>query len=257
MTRTYVVTGAASGIGAATATYLRARGDTVIGSDLRDADVIADLSTPAGRTALIDGVARLSNGRIDGVVANAGGGPPETMLALNFFGTVATLDGLRPLLANSGAPRAVAVSSVSSLGAPSTEIVEACLTMDEPRAIAAGVKAIDDNNALLLYGCAKRALTRWCRRAAVSPEWAGAGILLNVVAPGFIDTPAAQYILTNPEHRAEMDRLVPLRAARPGRPSEMAAMLAWCVGAENALMTGQVLFVDGGLECQARGEQSW
>jgi hypothetical protein len=37
----------------------------------------------------------------------------------------------------------------------------------------------------------------------------------------------------------------------------MAAMIAWCVGAENALLTGQVLFVDGGLECLARGEQIW
>ena len=257
MTRTYVVTGAGSGIGAATTAYLRARGDTVIGSDLRDADIVADLTTTAGRAALVDGAARLSDGRIDAVVANAGGGPAETMLALNFFGAVATLDGLRPLLAKGDAPRAVAVSSVSSLGAPAPDIIDACLRKNEANASAAGQNAIEENNALLLYGCAKRALTRWCRRAAVSPEWADAGILLNVVAPGFIDTPAAQYILTNPTHRAEMDRLVPLRAARTGRASEMAAMLAWCVSAENALMTGQVLFVDGGLECRARGEHSW
>ena len=91
MTRTYVVTGAGSGIGAATTSHLRARGDTVIACDLRDGDVVGDLSTIEGRAALIDGVARLSGGTIDGVVANAGGGPPETMLALNFFGAVATL----------------------------------------------------------------------------------------------------------------------------------------------------------------------
>jgi NAD(P)-dependent dehydrogenase (short-subunit alcohol dehydrogenase family) len=161
------------------------------------------------------------------------------------------------LLAKSPAPRAVAISSVSSLGPFSDELVDACLTNDEADAIATGGKAIEENNALLLYGSAKRALNRWCRRAAVSSDWAGGGILLNVIAPGFIDTPAAAYILTNPEHRAQMDRLVPLRAGRPGRPSEMAAAIAWCVGADNALMTGQVLFVDGGLECQARGEQSW
>ena len=41
--RTYVVTGAASGIGAATARYLRDRGARVIACDLRDVDVIADL----------------------------------------------------------------------------------------------------------------------------------------------------------------------------------------------------------------------
>lgn len=257
MNRIYVVTGAGSGIGAATTACLRARGDRVIACDLREGDVMADLSTAAGRATLIDGVGRLSQGRIDGVVANAGGGPVDSMLALNFFGAVATLDGLRPLLAKSRAPRAVAVSSVSSLALGAADVIDACLSMDEPKAIAIGRRAIDEKNEGVLYGSAKRALNRWCRRVAATPEWAGAGILLNVVAPGFVDTPAAQYILTNPAGRAEMDRLVPLRAGRPGRASEMAAMLAWCVGEENALLTGQVLFVDGGLECLARGEQYW
>src|SRR5258707_7159970 len=106
MDRTYVVTGAASGIGAATTHLLRERGQRVIASDLHDADVIADLATAEGRAALVDGVARLSGGRIDAIVANAGGGPPQTSLQLNFFGAVATLDGLRPLLDASPAPRA-------------------------------------------------------------------------------------------------------------------------------------------------------
>jgi len=257
--RTYVVTGAASGIGAATALSLRDQGARVIGADLRNADVIADLATPDGRSALVEGVTRLSGGWIDGIVANAGGGPAETMLALNFFGAVATLEGLRPLLAASAAPRAVCVSSVSSLGAPNRAIVEACLALDERTAIAAGRCALEapGEQALDLYGSAKHALNRWCRRVAVQPAWAGAGIPLNVVAPGVIDTPAAAWITTNPAAQAEMAQRTPMPTARPGRPEQIAAVLAWCVGPENALMTGQVLFVDGGLECRARGEQSW
>ena len=105
MGRICVVTGSASGIGAATASLLRRQGCHVIGSDLHDADVVADLTTTDGRAALVRGVSRLAGGRIDAVVANAGGGPPETCLSLNFFGAVATLEGLRPLLENSPAPR--------------------------------------------------------------------------------------------------------------------------------------------------------
>jgi NAD(P)-dependent dehydrogenase (short-subunit alcohol dehydrogenase family) len=258
MDRTYVVTGAASGIGAATARYLRERAAKVIACDLRDADVIADLTTGQGRAELVAGVTRLSGGRIDAIVANAGGGPAETMLSLNFFGAVATLEGLRPLLEASPAPRAVMVSSIASMGPGVPALVEACLSMDEPAASAAAKEAIAAGKGPLdLYGSAKIALNRWCRRVAGSPPWAGAGIPLNVVAPGFIDTPAAAYILSDPERKAMAERMVPLRGAFPGRPEQMAATLAWCVSPENSLMTGQILFVDGGAECLARGERSW
>jgi NAD(P)-dependent dehydrogenase (short-subunit alcohol dehydrogenase family) len=258
MDRTYVVTGAASGIGAATTRYLQERGGQVIGCDLHDADVIADLTNAKGRAELVDGVTRLSGGKIDGIVANAGGGPIETMLALNFFGAVATLEGLRPLLTNSPAPRAVTVSSVASVGPFVPAIIEACLSMDEPAAIAAASDAITAGKGPLdLYGSAKHALNRWCRRVACKPGWAGAGIPLNVVGPGFIDTPAAAYILSDPGRRAEAAQMVPMRGAYPGRPEQMAAILAWCVSPENSLMTGQILFVDGGLECSTRGERSW
>jgi NAD(P)-dependent dehydrogenase (short-subunit alcohol dehydrogenase family) len=142
MDRTYVVTGAASGIGAATARHLREQGHRVIACDLHDADVIADLATNQGRAQLVEGVTRLSAGKIDAIVANAGGGPAETMLAVNFFGTVATLEGLCSLMQNSPAPRAVMVSSIASLSPTDPRILEACLAMDEPAAIAAGKDAI-------------------------------------------------------------------------------------------------------------------
>jgi NAD(P)-dependent dehydrogenase (short-subunit alcohol dehydrogenase family) len=270
MDRTYVVTGAASGIGAATTRYLRERGGRVIACDLRNADIVADLTTVEGRAELVEGVTRLSGGKIDAIIANAGGGPPETSLSLNFFGAVATLDGLRPLLVTSQAPRAVAVSSIASLSPTDPALVGACLSMDEHRAIAAArefatkTAPLDAMTAaqglkvgLDLYGNAKHALNCWCRSVAVKAEWAGAGIPLNVIAPGFIDTPAAAYILSDPERSAAMERMVPMRGAYPGRPEQMAAILAWCVSPENSLMTGQVLFVDGGVECLQRGESRW
>jgi NAD(P)-dependent dehydrogenase (short-subunit alcohol dehydrogenase family) len=268
--RTYVVTGAASGIGAATAHYLREQGGLVIGCDLHDADVIADLTTTEGRVALVDGVTRLTGGRIDAIVANAGGGVPETSMSLNFFGAVATLEGLRPLLARSPAPRAVAVSSVAALRPPIPALVDSCLDMDETAANAAARDAfaartqvpVGENApghagaALDLYAAAKRALQLWCRRAAAKPEWAGAGIPLNVIALGVFDTPAAASILSDPARRAAMARLAPLCGAYPGRPKEAAAALSWCVSAKNSQMTGQILYIDGGIECLARVEGS-
>src|SRR5579885_3385071 len=257
MERTYVVTGAASGIGAATARYLRERGGRVIGSDLRDAEVIADLVTAEGRAALVDGVKRLSGGKIDAILAIAGGAAEYTP-SLNFFGAVATLDGLRPLLQGSPAPRAVAVSSIGSLMPGDQGLAEICLRMDEVAVIAAARDALAAGRTILdLYQCAKYALNCWCRRAAATPQWAGEGITLNVIAPGFIDTPAAAYILSNPDLREAMGQMVPMRGAYPGRADELAAILAWCVSPENSLMTGQILFVDGGYECSQRGEATW
>lgn len=270
MERTYVVTGAASGIGAATVRYLKERDGRVITTDLRNADVIADLATSNGRATLVEGVKQLSGGRIDGIVANAGGGPPQTSISLNFFGAVTTLEGLRPFLQESSAPRAVAVSSIASFSPVDEGLVKACLDLDEAKAnscameLAAKIAPLDKMTpaqgaqaGLQLYSNAKHALNRWCRRVAIQPQWAGSGITLNVVGPGFIDTPAAAYILSDPERSAAMRQMVPMRGAYPGRAEQMAAILAWCVGPENSLMTGQVLFVDGGVECSQRGERSW
>ena len=270
MDRTCVITGSASGIGAATARRLSEAGARVIGVDLRAANVIADLATEAGRAALIEGVTRLSGGAIDAVIANAGGGPAETMLQLNFFGTVATLQGLRPMLAKSTAPRAVAVSSISSLRQHPRGVVEACLAMDERAAVAAASRVYETGQLgraandgtpdatqapLALYGAAKEALQRWCRKSAPSAAWAGAGITLNVVALGFYDTPAAAYVLEDPERRAAMAQLSPLSGSYPGRPEAAAALLAWLASTDNTQMTGQILFADGGFECRMHQEK--
>jgi hypothetical protein len=75
--RTYAVTGAASGIGAATTAYLRAAGARVIACDLRDTEVEADLANAAGRATLVEGVTRLCGGWLDGIVATPGAGRPR------------------------------------------------------------------------------------------------------------------------------------------------------------------------------------
>ena len=232
----------------------------VITSDLRDAEVIANLATAEGRGAFVEGVARQSGGTIDAVIANAGGGPVETSVQLNFFGAVATLDGLRPLLARSAAPRAVAVSSIGSLFASRPDLVEACLAGTRSRRWRSRGRPQRSGEPAPTTGSGKRSMatrssrSTWCRRAASSPDWAGAGILLNVVALGLYDTPAAAFILNNPERRRLMQDPTPVRGAFPGRPEDAAALLAWLTSPENAQLTGQVLFADGGFESRLRGD---
>src|SRR5262245_21052712 len=118
MTRTVVVTGSASGIGKATAAILAQSGDRVIGVDLHDAEVIANLATTAGRQQMIDQVAGIAGNQLDAVFACAGVARAGAQtIAINYFGAVATLEGLRPLLARSNQPRAVTIASILSVEA--------------------------------------------------------------------------------------------------------------------------------------------
>jgi NAD(P)-dependent dehydrogenase (short-subunit alcohol dehydrogenase family) len=250
--RRYVVTGSASGIGAATAAILRDRGGEVIGCDLADADVIADLSTPAGRRSLVEQVARW--GHVDAVLAVAGGGRTG-IVETNYFGAVATLDGLRPLLARSAAPRAVAVSSTSSLAPADGRVLQACADGDEATAVA--LVAADPVLRDAAYGIAKRALNGWVRRTAPTAEWAGAGIPLNAVAPGVVDTPAAAWILADDQVRAAVEAAAPQPLGFPGRPEWIGHLISWLAGPENRFVTGQVIFADGGAEAALLGDRQW
>ncbi|WP_223190341.1 SDR family oxidoreductase [Nonomuraea terrae] len=252
--RTYVVTGAASGIGAATADLLAKDGYRVIRCDVRDADVLADLTTPEGRESLFSEVAAASGGRVDGLVAVAGTGmPSERTVRLNFFGTIATLEGLRPLLAASGAPRAVAVSSLSAIVAADDDIVEACLSLNEEAAAEAGRRAAEAGRGRVIYPSSKQALNRWLRRAALAPEWAGAGIPLNAVAPGVVDTESARKaFLSDPATRALVSSAMPQPLGFPGPVEPVASLLAWLAGPDNSFVTGQILYADGGAEATLR-----
>ncbi|GAA2216398.1 SDR family oxidoreductase [Nonomuraea monospora] len=251
-TRIYAVTGAASGIGAATADQLAASGAKVIRCDVRDADVLADLTTPEGRDSLVSGVAAASGGRLDGVVAVAGLAlPSDLTVRLNFFGTIATLEGLRPLLAAAEQPRAVAVSSLSAIVAADEGLARACLTMDEDAAATAARALVEAGHGRAVYPSSKLALNRWLRRAALS--WAGAGIPLNAVAPGVVDTLTARAaFLDDPRTRALVAAAMPQPLGFPGPVDAVASLLAWTVSAANSFMTGQILYADGGAEATLR-----
>ncbi len=253
--RTYVVTGSASGIGAATAKMLRERGAEVIGCDLSDADIQVDLSTPEGRQSLVDQVTE--RGPIDAVLAIAGGGKTR-LLETNYFGAVSTLEGLRPLLAQSEAPRAVVVSSTASLAPADERVVQTCLDGDEAAAIAYVDADPSLGGSTGAYGVAKRALNRWVRKVAPTPHWAGAGIALNVVAPGVVDTPAASWIFASEETRTAVEAAAPQPfGGFPGRAEWVSEVICWLAGADNRFVTGQIIFADGGAETALIGDLHW
>lgn len=247
------MTGSASGIGRATCERLEADGYRVIDVDLHDASIVADLSTPAGREGLVEAVGTANGGTVDAVVANAGTmASPELCVRVNYFGAVATLEGLRPLLAAGQAPRAVLTASSSVLNGADEATLAACLAGDEDAAVAA-VQSVG----LLAYPTSKRAVARWLRRVAVGEGWAGAGIALNAVAPGVVVTPMTEAMLDDPSLRPLMDDAVPMPFGGFARPEHVAEVIAFLASDRLERLTGQVVFVDGGADAVLRGEDIW
>ncbi|MFD4181422.1 SDR family NAD(P)-dependent oxidoreductase, partial [Rhodococcus sp. NPDC058514] len=135
---TYVITGAASGLGAATKARLESDGHRVIGVDLHNTDVNVDLSTAEGRAEAIAKVTELADGKLDGFapfagLAAAAGRPASLLIAVNYFGAIELLEGLRPLLAAGENPSVVLISSNSTTSQPNwpTDLADAGRAGDE------------------------------------------------------------------------------------------------------------------------------
>jgi NAD(P)-dependent dehydrogenase (short-subunit alcohol dehydrogenase family) len=253
MSRLVVVTGAASGIGAAVAAHLRARGDRVIGVDLKDAEVCADLATPDGRGAAVAAVLEQSGGVVDGLVTCAGLSVPSSVLPrVNYFGTTEIAIGLRAALAASSAPRVVLIGSISGTQPVDRALVDALLADDEPLAVSLAEAAMTDGRPQQLYPSSKAALAQWARRTCVSPGWADAGISLNVVAPGVVLTPMSAALVADPEMKKIMDAAVPMPLHGHAAPEDLARVVGFLVSPELTHVTGQVLYVDGGAEATLR-----
>jgi len=239
-------------MGLATRALLESQGHRVIGVDVRDAEVIADLATPDGRAAMVEGVTKACDGVLDGLVAAAGissnGSNEELVMSINFFGAVATLTGLRECLAKGTNPSAIAISSNSTTSQTDIPLaaVEACLVGDEATARAAAKPA-----AMCGYPASKLALAHWVRANAVTPDWVGSGIRLNAIAPGVIETPmvggvgGVDFILS-------LGDTYPVPIKRAGTADEIAGLLSYLLSPAAGFFVGSVVFMDGGTDAVLR-----
>lgn len=255
---TYAVTGSASGMGAEVVAQLSAAGHTVIGVDLHDADVVADLSSPAGRRTAAAEVLQRCQGVLDGAVMAAGLGPapgrerPRLILTVNMLGVVELLEAWRPALARAERAKVVVFSSNSTTTVPLVprRAVRALLEGDVDKALGA-LRLFGREAPTFAYAASKIALSQWVRRRAVTAEWAGAGIRLNALAPGAILTPLLEKQLATPAE-AKRIRRFPVPTGGFGDPGQLAAWVVFMLSDAADFLCGSVVFVDGGSDAWFR-----
>jgi 3alpha(or 20beta)-hydroxysteroid dehydrogenase len=217
-----IVTGAASGIGAATAALLRGDGVEVIAADISpDAAHRLDVSDPASWSEL---VARLD--RVDGLVNAAG------ITERSRIGDVRREDFERVMAVNAAGPlygiQAV-VPRMPSGGSIVNIVSAAALAGHYPAAYTASKWAL-------------RGLTR-----TASMELGPKGIRVNAVFPGYIDTPMTQS--APPAFREASARMAALE--RVGDASEVAELCRFLLSDRASYITGAEIAVDGGFSAHA------
>ena len=232
-----LVTGATGGIGAAISRTLAAQGARVVVSGTRR-DVLeslaaeldgahpcpADLSDPAAADALV-AAAEAAAGPLDILVNNAG--LTRDMLALRMkdedWQTVLDVD----------------------LGAPfrlSRAALRGMVRRRSGRIVAIGsIVGTTGNPGQANYAAAKAGLVGMTK--ALAQEVASRKVTVNLVAPGFIETPMTDAL--SADQKTRLTGAIPL--GRLGQPGDVAAAVAYLCSAEAAWVTGAVLHVNGGM----------
>ena len=251
--KTYAMTGGATGIGAAIKQRLRDEGHRVIVVDIKDADIVADLSSREGRDAAIQAIKDTASEGLDGLITCAGLGsdmPNKPLIAqVNYYGTVELVEGLKGLVAASKGS-VVLISSNSAPMNQSPEFVDLLVDGDEAKAIGMA-ESIEGQE---VYSGTKKAVARWMRNNTA--EYAKQGVRMNAVAPGYTQTPMTEKVENDPTYGpAIKEFMASIPVGFPGMPEDQAAATSFLLSDEARFICGSVLFVDGGHDAMFRGGQ--
>ncbi|HVL56122.1 MAG TPA: coniferyl-alcohol dehydrogenase [Burkholderiaceae bacterium] len=244
--KTIIVTGCASGIGLETARLIKALGGDVIGVDRNmttehvDELYRADLSDRQTIRALVKALPAGADG-----VANVAGLPPtapaELVLKVNLVGLKYFTEQMIGKLADGAS--IVNLASLAGFGWPqSIDAIRASQELDfDDVADFIGTHGVG-NEGGRSYFFTKEALIAWTM--ANRWTWRDRGIRMNAVSPGPVDTPILKDFIATLGARAEEDMRV---MDRPGRPSDIAPVVAFLLSDMSGWIRGTNIPVDGGM----------
>jgi NAD(P)-dependent dehydrogenase (short-subunit alcohol dehydrogenase family) len=243
--RTYIVTGAASGIGRATALRLLDEGARVMGADRADTPELEPLPADGawafspvdvadeGSVARLVAAAVAFGGAIDGLVNAAGvaGGGPVHMLPATEWQRVIDINLTGTFLT-------------------AKHVIAQMLT--QPRVdgrrgsvvTLASIEGLEGTAGGSAYSASKGGVVILTKNMAI--DYAGRGIRVNAICPGFIVTPMTDSVFGPGMEEAKADIVSEHKLGRMGEPEEIAAAAAFLLSDDASFITGHALPVDGG-----------
>lgn len=244
--KTIVVTGCASGIGLETARLVKTMGGDVLGVDVtmttRYVDELyrGDLSDRNVIDALVDALPR----GIDGLANIAGlppTAPPDKVLKVNLVGLKYLTESLIPKMADGAS--IVNLASLAGQGWPdalSTIRASYDLDFDQVEDFVRQHQVGSEGGRSYFFS--KEALIVWTMKHRWT--WRQRGIRMNAVSPGPVDTPILDDFIQTLGARAEEDMRV---MDRPGRPEDIAPVVAFLLSDMTSWIRGTNIPVDGGM----------